>query len=147
MKLADMFERDTRTDGTPFRKLKDEYHDGWLHEAIREAHDGMLPNDWVYDLCHSVACRIDEDRFDEDMIHEFADGEVDVYNNARFAWAAEFCNTNIYEEATDRAKDMGTETTDPTELIAVVQYCAIERIAQVIMSAADENVGDESEEA
>ena len=44
----------TRADGETFTTLADDAP-AWLQEAVREAHQGDLPNDWVYAECRAAA--------------------------------------------------------------------------------------------
>lgn len=88
--LYDAFETDTRDDGTEFVKLKDGSPE-WMSEAARAAHDAVdeMPDDAVYECIKSAASYIHDNDHDSDSAHEFADGEVSVYNAARVAWLAE----------------------------------------------------------
>lgn len=161
-KLGDMWVTKTRTadavrpdddEALKFSSVVDDCPE-WLTDAIREAHDGMLPNDWVYAECRAACERIDDDTDgDGDWLHEHADGRVDVYTSALYRWAAELCNSGLFAAAQERLDDMGGPEEDATieRRIAQAQYCAILIIAETIFAAyrdsrdEDEEDNDEDE--
>ncbi len=106
-----------------------------IANAIYEAHDGTVPNDWVYEQCaDAVEAMDDAGGYDEDDAHQFADDSVDVYTSKLFTWAAEFCNSSLFAEAQESANecDAGGEIADR---IARIQYFAAERIYHVMGAA------------
>jgi hypothetical protein len=120
----------------------------WLFDAVRDAHDGTLPNDWIYEECQAVCDAIDDGSLaTDDDIHEHADGRVDVYTQNRFGWAECFCLQSLFAEAEEQAKDCGGESTDVAEHLGRVQYFAIERIARVIFEAYQSSQDETSESA
>jgi hypothetical protein len=56
----------------------------WVRDAVQEAHQGSLPNDWVYDVCKSLFDSYDASTVKDayDFAHEFAEREVDIYNKS-----------------------------------------------------------------
>lgn len=147
MKLYSYFVRDTRDNGDTFTKLVDDAPE-WLVEAVREAHDDTLPNDWVYETCANACAEIDDGRLTDDTVGEFADGEVDSYTQSLFRWAAEFCLSDLYSEAEERAEEFGGDASQSVcDRLGVIQYCAIERIATTILAAvpSEREADDENE--
>lgn len=137
-KLASYFKK---LDGKPGVTTTDDRPE-WLQGAIREAHTGDLPHDWIYAECQAVCEAIDDGTFkdevlgyQEDAIHEFADSRVEVYTKARYEWAAEFCLTYTYAEAEGEDTDNGGDSSDVAEKLGRVQYYACARIARVILEA------------
>lgn len=108
----------------------------WVLDAVREAHMGSLPLDWIFAECLAVAERIDEGDFDEDgdWIHEHADNRVDIYTAARFHWAAEFCLTSLFANAEADARELspGPQVGD---MLGLIQYCAITNIVATFFNA------------
>jgi hypothetical protein len=149
MKLYNCFETCKRSDGEVVC-LKDSAPE-WLRDAVREAHGGSLPNDWIYDECRAACGEIDEDRFSgrypEDVVHEHADGQVDVYTSKLFAWAADMCNSGIYADAESEASDLVSADASTEDRIKAIQYCAIQRITYAMIEAWRENADEETDEA
>jgi hypothetical protein len=147
MRLSDYFETRTRDSGENFIALKDE-HPKWLQEAVRDAHQGSLPNDWIYVECRAACEAIDEGDISEDETHDYADGRVDVYTKDRYQWATEMCLTDLYAAAESEAEDMGYEEHENiAHRIAVVQYHAIRSIAETMLAAWEKNKDEELEDA
>lgn len=72
--------------GERYTTLKDGRPE-WLLDLVREAHGGMLPDDWRYSTIRAAVDAIAEhgDDFDAD---QFADNETDTYTGERLEWAA-----------------------------------------------------------
>lgn len=121
-----MFIKSTRDDGTTFYTLADGAPEGLL-EAIREAHHGTLPNDWIYEECKAA---FEGDLTDSDALHEYADGRVSIYTKELFQWNADMCLTALYRYAEDEASDLGGASIE--DRVKVIQFCAIRMIASVI---------------
>lgn len=96
--FADAFESRQRDDGAPFLCLADNAPD-WMRDAVREAHDGELPNDYAYDMARDAvefiaeALEGDDGRefIDDsaDAAHDFAEAAVSVYNADAVRWLAD----------------------------------------------------------
>lgn len=143
--FAKYFEWKTRDSGEEFVILKDEAP-SWMREACRDAMQSDM-TDWLWEECKAAFEAIDNESLDEDSTHEYADGRVDVYTRERFRWAADHCLSSTFGEAEERAKELGgRESADVQEILGVVQFCAIEYIAQVILQAVEQNGEDEEEE-
>lgn len=146
------FETRKRDNGDTFVTCDPERRPEELHVAIFAAHDGMLPNDWVYAACRSACKRIEGELRDEshmpdsvacDTCHEWADGEVDVYNSKRYQWASEFCNSNLFATGQEYASDYGQKDQDITDTLGAIQYGALQFIfgAMLALYTADEEEG------
>jgi len=129
-------------EGDPFVSLTDDRPE-WLHDAVREAHGGGsdLPNDWIYQECQAAAELCDDrgaelaaEDGDGDVIHEHADGRVDVYTRDRFQWAADLCLSTVYALAEDEAEGMPTGEA-LSDRIGVIQFYAIQSITRTIVDA------------
>lgn len=139
MKLGDFFKRDTRHDGTKFVTLADNRPD-WLHDAVYEAHQSDLPNDWIYAECEAACDAIDDGSLtDEDSLHSHADCRVDVYTRDLYQWAADMCLSDTFAAAESDAEDIGDPPNETEKRLAQLQYYAIARIARIMLEAAEEN--------
>lgn len=142
--FASHFETKTRADSTQpgehFTTLS-ESRPAWLQEAVREAHQGDLPVDWIYAECKAAVEAFDEGYFtdDEDTVHAHTDGRVDVYTQALYQWAADFCLTNTWTEAESEAQDMGLPE-ETEKRIACIQYAAIRHITDTMRDACAKTV-------
>jgi len=139
------FETKTRDNGASFVTLKDEAPE-WLGEAVRDAHHGDLPNDWIFAQCEAAVDAFDNGNVtSDDDVHEHADAQVDVYTKDVFQWAADFCLSSTYGEAEEEAADMGTDTKEIVKVLQAIQYCAISRIVRIMLEACEnaENASDD----
>jgi hypothetical protein len=130
----------------------------WLRDAVYAAHyDGKdLPNDWIYSEVRDVCLAIDDEQFDanEDyrqdhgQIHEYADAAVDIYTRGLYQWQADMCQTDTYAYAEERLADMGSDDAKGEKRVAMLQYCAIEYIAETVVNAWAESLDadDDQEE-
>lgn len=127
----------------------------WVLDAVRKAHQGALPCDWVFDECRAAAEAIDNCEVDEEVggntgewITEHADVRVDVYTKVLFQWAADFCLTELFADAEERAGDLGDagEKLAIEKRLSAIQFCAIDAIARTMLEAFNERCDDEDEE-
>ncbi len=109
----------------------------WVSDAVREAHDGEMPDDWRYDICESIFEEIDPE--DDDRDFELADGLVDVYNNARVAWlAGDLGRASYCDEAADEYGIAG----DTFDRLGWGQLYCINQMVGVIRAAIEANEED-----
>jgi hypothetical protein len=151
--LASHFQTKTRRNGkaesTAFVTLKDSAPK-WLQEAVREAHNGALPCDWVYAECEAACQAIDEDeKYLTNETHEYADSRVDIYTHDVYQWLVNIGQTSIFSEAEEEARGAEAFGHDATieKRIQVIQYYAILRIAATILEAVDQHTTEERLEA
>ncbi len=124
----------TRADGETHTKLADDAP-AWLEDAVREAHQGDLPNDWVYAECRAAAEAFDAGDLaaaEDDCVHDHADARVEVYTRELYQWAADQCLTHTFAAARLGAADLGATAEDQ---IKVIQYAAIRHVADVVRQA------------
>ncbi len=98
----------------------------WIEDLCHTAHgDGdMLPDDWRYECIFDALVYIAENADGtpaDELVHDFADGTVDVYNGNRLDWLASHPRRAGY---VDQARDDGLiePNTDIIEAIGVGQY-------------------------
>ena len=146
--IYDSFEKDTRTDGKEFYKLKaDAPH--WLSNEYRfmnkmhEALDDRLPDDWVYEATRDIALNLsdygDDDstiEYFRDKMSEIARDMVDVYNSDLTAWlASHLYNIALVDEALE---DFGFDKDSGIiSAISIGQERAYERIGDALLSAVE----------
>jgi hypothetical protein len=111
-----LFEVGTRKNGAEFVKLSDEVHfsDGAnrhpLADACMEAHQGghMRPDDRRFATIQAAVDYLAESTEGADLsdiAHEFADGNVSVYNTDRIAWLASLLDRAEYVD--EAVNEMG----------------------------------------
>lgn len=139
MKLGQFFETKTRDDGKKFVTLADDRPD-WLYDAVYEAHQSDAPNDWIFAECEAACDAIDDGTLsDDDSVHEYADGRVDVYTRELYQWAADMCLSDTFAAAESDDSDLGTPENDSTvDRLMRLQYHAIARIARIMLEAAED---------
>jgi hypothetical protein len=152
VKLGSFFVTGKRDNGESFTTLRDDRPE-WLQDAVREAHAGDFPNDWIYSECRAACEAIDAgDLSDDDNLHEHADSRVDVYTRHLYQWAADFCLSDTWANAESEVDDMGTGPmvgvtlpagSSSLQRITTVQYCARATIARIMLSAAQDNAEDD----
>lgn len=90
-RLAAAFFTDQRADGSSFVRLPDNAPE-WMRDAVREAHDGAMPHDWIYSACCNAAgalAELDDDDDAGDAAHEWADMQADVYRGRLASWLSD----------------------------------------------------------
>lgn len=134
--LSKFFETRTRDNGESFVTLVDDAPE-WLEDAIREAHQSDLPNDWIYEECRAVCEAVDCDELSPESVHEHADSRVDIDTSSLFQWAADMCGSSAFSEAEERAVELGAQQAGKPlwERLGVIQFCAIAFIAETMLAA------------
>jgi len=133
----------TRDDGTEYTHQKDGAPE-WLKELVYAAHGDFGPDDWRYDAIHSALGAIDDAGVDADLDeleHEWADGHVDVYTAARFAWLASNLNRQSYCD--EAREEFGLDGSDIAEQIGSGQYFEAREVFQSVRSSLEELAGDD----
>ena len=144
--FASHFETRTRDSG-PYITLTDGAPE-WLKDAVRDAHQGTLPNDWIYAECKAAVEAFDvgdltNEEDPDDDVHAYADAQVDVYTMDLFQWAADFCLTETWACAHQEARDMGMRDGELERQIALVQYVALRHIADTMKRACAKALTDQ----
>jgi len=111
----------------------------WVQDAVYEAHQGSLPNDWVFDICKAAFdygcknCLTDDNLYE--LALQFADGEVDIYSSNIAQWYANHCNSDFVAEAEDELRDIGGSNNSVIDMLKEMQYVAIKNIAHTVFRA------------
>jgi hypothetical protein len=134
--LAAYFQRRTREDGSTYVTLAEDRPE-WLYDAVRDAHDGELPNDWRYQICSAIVDALADGAEPE----EIADSLVDVYTHDLLAWLSDNVGRadNVNEALEEYIADVDNGI---DRIIAAGQYLCIERMVQVLADAIAEHAGD-----
>lgn len=109
--------------------------DGELYDFIREMHDGILPNDWLFktirDLLESLA-DTDAETPDEARDYLLNNIEPDIYNVDLYEW-----QQNFGDHWTEEARENGLIGDNMTviEQIQAGQFFHIENIAHALIDA------------
>lgn len=115
--LRAAFETKTRDSGATFVTLRSSAEE-WMIEAVRDAHGGMLPDDWRYAAIKAVAGSLYEDLDDDadeatarEASYAGCDALVDDYTASLTAWLASsvvrvaYCDTAAEEMGHSLAQD------------------------------------------
>ncbi len=123
----------------PYTRLRDGAPE-WLSDLVREAHAGMLPDDWKYRCISSALECIAESDDPEDAAHEWADGECDVYTSDRLAWlSSNLRRPNYCDDAVgEMSIDYGQEGI--VGLIACGQYQEAREVFASVLSSLEAQV-------
>jgi hypothetical protein len=146
--LADSLETARRPDGEKFYRFKND-SPAWIESASvdRGAHtaadgrDCRLPCDWIYSLIYAAAVAVaDHETGDDarDAAGEFADGEVDVYDNSVALWASSPYNRALADDAA--AEFGGAAAADSSAVLEFFrrgQYLGAERVYMSIVDAVE----------
>jgi hypothetical protein len=91
--MSTFFETATRLDGSPFVRCADGAP-SWVHDMVRAAHDGELPDDLRYAAIADIVAFVCEDEYeavadpsDDDTLSDIVEAVgCDVGYSAAFAW-------------------------------------------------------------
>lgn len=126
--FANQFQVKERDNGDTFVCLGDSAP-SWCQDVCREAHNGLMPDDWRYSWISSAAdtlADIDPDEWEE-QTHEIADGLIDVYNGRLLSWLSSNLSRIGY---CDEASENGLPREN--DLINVIQAGQYEEIRETI---------------
>jgi hypothetical protein len=141
--MSEYFQRKTRDSGEAFYAFADD-RPNWVYDAVMEAHDGEMPDDWRFDICDSLFDEIDADT-NEDSLSEIVDGLVDVYNSDRVKWLAGHLLRGGYVD--EAVESFGvSDSPDVYNMIGMGQYVCIEQMAHIIFQAIKDNVEEDEDD-
>jgi hypothetical protein len=141
------FTTKTREDGTTYYVLIDG-HPQWLIDAVREAHDDELPNDWRFETCAKIweallsAAQIpDPDDYDDayPLIESIARDLVSPFTAEVLKWLADYPTRTSY---VDEALEEYRADSDIDDLLWTAQWYAVQQMVTVLMRAHRANVLD-----
>jgi len=101
-----------------------------LKNSVMSAHGERLPNDWIFDIYHSILDAMLQYDNIEDSKGEIVDSLVDIYTVNLTEWL----NNNIYNVyyLTEALKE--TEEKDGFKILAIAQYIAIDEIYSEVLT-------------
>lgn len=147
---GELFDAFTTADrrGRTIVVLRDEHP---LHDEAQlvtyAVHDGTLPDDWRFAVVRTVLGSLHDGDIGEDSdAAEWADGSVDIYNDARLQWLAQVPGALDW---CDQAQDDGLVTDKATllERIGAGQYVALVEIAGVVCAEVDGIIAEREAQA
>lgn len=135
--VHEQFETRTRDSGESFVTLKEGAPE-WMRDLAMEAHGDFLPEDWRYEAIRAAVAHIgDTDAETEDDLsdesHEFADGNVDVYNADRFRWLASNLNRAGYVD--EAVEELGHSGQGITGDIGYGQYAELQEVFAIVVQS------------
>ena len=134
--MSGRFTRKTREDGTSYTTLTDAA-DEWMRDVVRDAHNGMLPDDWRYDAVAAAVEFIADNEDWEDRLDEFADGCVDVYNYALSAWLSSHAVRGAYVD--EAREEWGADDADLWTQLQRGQFFEAREVIGLVVSALQEH--------
>lgn len=142
--MATAFTTKTRANGEAFRLLKDDPPE-WMTDVVREAHDGMMPDDHRYRMIERVCDTLAESEDWDDLVTDL-DGLVDIYTSHLTTWLASHIDRVGYCD--DAVEDIGREYRDTANLLQWGQLREYEEIAASLINSfrtrAEEGGGDDA---
>jgi hypothetical protein len=109
--------------------------DSDLYPIIREAHNGAMPSNFIFDTVYALLCDVLAYDFEtledlQDELSGIADGLVDCYNSDLNKWASDF------SEYVDDAQEQGLicQNASHFERLRAGQYQHIESIANTLFN-------------
>jgi hypothetical protein len=109
--------------------------DSPMREAVYSAHNGDLPNDWIYAQCLAACEAIDagdiplaDAEGTADAVHAYADRSVDIYTQDLYQWAAGMCQSATFANAETEVEECGGLPLATEDRFKMLQYCAIKAI-------------------
>jgi len=97
----------------------------WVRNIVQESHGDMLPDDWRYVCIRSAFGAITDAREDadlDDLGHEFADRQVDIYTHAGIMWLASNLSRVAYCDEGREEFGEGQQGQSITDQIGMGQY-------------------------
>lgn len=142
--FSEAFVMRTRAAGAEYFALR-EGSPQWMTDAIREAHDDELPNDWRYAKCSELADHISECAADGMTVDEIREEtnvsamEPDVYTSDLLSWYAN--NVSRLGYADQAAKEWG-QSDDIDGQLRDGQAFAINQMFNALLWAIERDVRD-----
>ena len=118
--MASSFETRKRNDGESFVCLKDGSPD-WMTEVVRDAHSGMLPDDWTYQAVRECVDAVAEGGEDAEC------PEPEIYTNALLGWLQS--NLSRIARVDDAIRDGNA-----TDLVGAIQWAQSEEYSEILSS-------------
>ena len=113
--------------------------DSSLYKIVYDLHDGMLPNDWIFDRLDSLISNSLDYDFDtkdelENYRHEIVDSLIDIMTSDLLEWQESF--SHFTDEA--REEGLGDSTTGVDSQIQAGQYLILDRMFNEVINLIEE---------
>jgi hypothetical protein len=128
-----MFEKSHRPGGELYTRLREDAPD-WLRDAVYEAHDGEIPNDWRYDICSALWDEITDEGNGGMEAWEHSSGLADVYTGRLLDWL-----TPGRLHYIDTVLEEWNEIKSFSTILPIAQSYAIDRMAIILVDAYNDN--------
>lgn len=130
------FERKARDNGEVYYTLTDDAPE-WLRDAVYEAHDGEMPNDWRFETCYAILACFEDGSTDPGDV---ADSLTDVYNHDLARWLSDDVTRGCVE-----LEGFQPDTLDVWTVARAMQYETIYNMVGVLAAAIEANEGEVTE--
>ena len=139
--LASALITDTRSDGSSFIKTAPDYPE-WIRDAIREAHDGELPNDARYSLISDAANSISDQCFASaddarDSGYELSGNIVPICTADLLAWFGG--NMSRLDDCDAAREELGCNNPTILDLLSLGYQHAVESVVFTLIQAIEDN--------
>lgn len=124
--FARRFEGAVRSDGTKYRRVKDDEKSEELTDLIHAAHGDMLPDDWKYQFIEEALDAIAEDGEDADM-------EPSTYYGALGAWLGSHAERFGYCD--EARQEWGGDFRDTAHLLALGMYAEQREVLASVLAS------------
>jgi hypothetical protein len=113
---------------------------GWCTDIVRDAHDGRMPDDWIYEVCYGLAGNFaDCTESPEDGPHGYANACCNDYTGALTAWlASSLHNVKACEQA--REEGLVAPDTSLADWIRAGQFHTTYLVAGAILAGLERQV-------
>lgn len=142
---ADLFssslERRTREDGSSYWDLRSDSPD-WLRSAVREAHEGELPNDSRYELIRDAAVVLSDGSFsDEDeareALYELSEDLCPLSSYELLQWFS--AHLSRLSDCDEALEETGSSVSSVADALGLGYRRAAESVLSVLISEIEEN--------
>lgn len=112
----------------------------WFNDLCREAHSGMLPDDYKYEFISDALYAISESSEDNDV--QEIQLEPDIYNSDLLQWLS---SSNSRTEYVDQASDNFGPSKDIISGISMGQYEEKQEVLSIVIAQLNEQIEDEND--
>lgn len=139
--LSSSFEKREREDGSSFLALCSGSPD-WIRSAVREAHEGELPNDSRYELIRDAALALSEGSFSDEKdareaLHELAADLSQPSSHELLEWFSA-CLSRL-SDCDEAMEERGEPIYSLSDILAMGYLKTVENVLSVLIAELEEN--------
>jgi hypothetical protein len=139
--LSSSFEKRTRDDGSSYWALCSGSPE-WMRSAVREAHDGELPNDSRYELIREAAVALSDGSFSDEeeareALYELSPDLCSLSSCELLQWFS--AHLSRLSDCDEALADMGEPVSSVSDTLELGYRRAAESVLSVLISEIEEN--------